>query len=91
MNIRLTKEAEKEYQKLIKSGKKNSLKRIVQIFSELEVNPRVGIGSPERLKHFNDREVWSRQIDKKNRIVYLIQDDELIVLVISVLGHYSDK
>lgn len=91
MNIRLTKEAEKEYQKLIKSGKKNSLKRIVQIFSELEVNPRVGIGSSERLKHFNDREVWSRQIDKKNRIVYLIQDDELIVLVISVLGHYSDK
>lgn len=91
MNIRLTKEAEKEYQKLIKSGKKNSLKRIVQIFSELEVNPRVGIGGPERLKHFNDREVWSRQIDKKNRIVYLIQDEELIVLVISVLGHYSDK
>lgn len=91
MNIRLTKEAEKEYQKLIKSGKKNSLKRIVQIFSELEVNPRVGIGSPERIKLFNDREVWSRQIDKKNRIVYLIQDDELIVLVISVLGHYDDK
>lgn len=91
MNIRLTKEAEKEYKKLIKSGKKNSLKRIVQIFSELEVNPRVGIGSPELLKHFNDREVWSRQIDKKNRIVYLIQDDELVVLVISVLGHYEDK
>lgn len=91
MNIKLTKEAEKDYKKLIKSGSKIVLKRITQIFEELEANPRVGIGKPERLKHFKGDEVWSREIDKKNRVVYLIRDEDLIVLVISVLGHYDDK
>lgn len=55
------------------------------------MSPREGIGQPERLKHFKDKEVWSRKIDKKNRIVYLIKDDELIILVVSMLGHYNDK
>lgn len=91
MNIKLTKEAERDYKKIIKNGQKSSLKRVIQIFEELEVSPREGIGHPERLKHFKDKEVWSRKIDKKNRIVYLIKDDELIVLVISMLGHYDDK
>ncbi len=91
MNIKLTKEAERDYKKIIKNGQKSSLKRVIQIFEELEVSPREGIGQPERLKHFKDKEVWSRKIDKKNRIVYLIKDDELIVLVISMLGHYDDK
>ena len=91
MNIKLTKEAERDYKKLIKSGKKSILKRLAQIFDELEVTPREVIGRPERLKHFGEKEVWSREIDKKNRIVYIIKDEELVVLVISVLGHYDDK
>ncbi|WP_298630437.1 Txe/YoeB family addiction module toxin [uncultured Porphyromonas sp.] len=91
MNIKLTKDAERDYKKLIRNGQKNILKKLVQIFNELEVNPREGIGQPERLKYFRDKEVWSRKLDKKNRIVYLIIDEELVVLVISVLGHYDDK
>ena len=91
MDIWLTNDAVRDYRKLIKSGNKNSIRRITQIFDELRVNPRVGIGHPERLKHFGEEEVWSREIDKKNRVVYLIQDEELIVLVISALGHYNDK
>ena len=72
MNIKLTKDAERDYKKLIRNGQKNILKKLVQIFNELEVNPREGIGQPERLKYFRDKEVWSRKLDKKNRIVYLI-------------------
>lgn len=86
MNIKLTKEAERDYKKIIKNGQKSSLKRIVQIFEELEVSPREGIGQPERLKHFKDKEVWSRKIDKKNRIKFIDPDGMEVVI-----GDFYDR
>lgn len=91
MTIELTKKAEEHYKKLIKSGQKKVLKKVVQIFEELETHPREGIGNPERLKHQGEREVWSREIDKKNRLVYIIEEEQVIIFVISLLGHYDDK
>ena len=45
---------------------------------------------PERLKHY-EGEVWSRRINKKDRLIYEIFDSEVVVFVVSALGHYNDK
>jgi toxin YoeB len=50
----------------------------------------IGIGSPERLKHqFSG--FWSRRINLKDRLIYKIEDKEVIVYIISLKGHYYDK
>ena len=59
-------------------------------FSQIEVHPRTGTGSPEQLRYF-DGEVWSREINRKDRFVYEIFDEEVAVVVIQALGHYSDS
>ena len=46
--------------------------------------------NPERLKYFTE-EIWSRRINKKDRVIYEIQDQQIIVVLLSALGHYSDK
>ena len=48
------------------------------------------LGSPEQLK-YNLVELWSRQIDKKNRIIYQINNQIVAVFIISARGHYGDK
>ncbi|MBR1479424.1 MAG: Txe/YoeB family addiction module toxin [Alphaproteobacteria bacterium] len=62
------------------------LSRVVLLLDGVLLDPRTGLGKPERLKHYNSREVWSRRIDKKNRLVYEIRADEITIL--SVFGHY---
>lgn len=42
--------------------------KIEKIFFELENHPTTGIGKPEKLKYKNEN-VWSRQINKKDRLV----------------------
>ena len=73
-----------------KSGQLIALKKIERIFMELSNTPFSGIGSPELLK-YKLTEYWSRQIDKKNRIIYQVNDEIVSVFVISAKGHYEDK
>jgi len=72
-----------------KSGNKLALKKINELIDELYDNPRTGTGHPEHLKYFTDVERWSRHITKKHRLVYDIEDDEVVVLVVSAYGHYE--
>ena len=66
---------------------KKTLKKINELIKDIERNGAdVGIGHPERLRY---KEVWSRHIDQKNRLTYLIKDDS--ILIISCKGHYEDK
>ena len=88
--IKISKSAEKDLSLLKKSGKKNDIEKVNTIFEEIEENPRIGIGKPEQLKYY-DGEVWSRRINKKDRFVYEIYEDEILIVVIQALGHYSDK
>ena len=37
------------------------------------------------------RMYWSRQLDKKNRIRYMVNETTVIVFIISAWGHYDDK
>jgi toxin YoeB len=50
----------------------------------------VGIGQPEPLKH-NLSGLWSRQINEKDRIVYSVEEENVIVNVIAAKGHYGQK
>ena len=60
------------------------------LIDELKEHPKTGIGKPEQLK--GDRAgQWSRRITKKHRLIYTIQDMEVIVLVLNAYGHYDDK
>lgn len=85
-----TKEAEKDLAKILKSGNKSDIRKVEIFFKEIEENPRIGTGIPEQLKYF-ENEVWSRRINKKDRFVYEIYEEDKNVVVVSSLGHYNDE
>jgi toxin YoeB len=61
--------------------------RIIRLIAETTRTPRSGTGKPERLKHLGG-EVWSRRITEKDRLVYEIQHDAIVV--IACRFHYDD-
>lgn len=87
--IEFTKEAEKSIKKYKKS---NVLiyNKLVLLLEELMDHPRTGTGHPEPLKS-GDSITYSRRLSGKDRLIYDIYDDKVIVLVLSVEGHYNDK
>ncbi len=88
--LEITDLARKQIAKHIKSGNKASIKKIEKILLELTQTPYEGVGKPEALKE-NLTGFWSRQINEKDRLIYIVNDDLVLVDVISAMGHYSDK
>jgi len=82
--------AQKELNKIYKFGDKSSIKRVENIIIELYENPRTGLGKPEQLK-FDLSGYWSRRINKKDRLIYRIEENTITVTIVSAFGHYSDK
>jgi toxin YoeB len=80
------KKAEKQMQKLKKD--KKTLSKILEIIETLEMDPYSTTHKFERLKE-NYSGFCSKRIDKKNRLIYKVEDEKIIVLVVSVLGHYE--
>ena len=75
--------------KLAKSEPK-AFAKAQALIEELREHPRTGTGHPEQLS--GDRAgQWSRRITQKHRLVYEINDNEVIVLVLTSYGHYDDK
>jgi toxin YoeB len=58
---------------------KKTLKRINLLIKETMRSPKDGIGKPEALKE-NLSGLWSRRIDDVNRLVYVIEKDQLIII-----------
>ena len=78
-----TDEAWEDYLNWQEQDDKN-LERINTIIEDIEQNPYEGIGKPEPLR--GDRQgYWSRHIDSANRIVYKVQDDQIIIVQCSGL------
>lgn len=73
-----------------KSGQKKTLKKIADLFAELQVHPKTGSGQVEQLKGELSG-YWSRRITKGDRLVYSIEDGKVIVSIVSLKGHYNDK
>ena len=68
---------------------KKTLRRINVLIRDIERNgPANGIGKPESLRG-NLSGYYSRRIDEKNRIVYQVRENSLIIIQCG--GHYRDK
>ena len=89
-SIIIEKKAKKELADFNKSGDIASIKKIDKIFEELEIHPKTGVGNPEQLK-YQLNEYWSRRINKKDRLIYTIEEEIVTVVVVSAKGHYFDK
>jgi toxin YoeB len=89
-SIELTIEAISDIKKFRKSGDKKALIKIDKLLDELRDHPTKGTGRPELLKYY-DIPTWSRRINDKHRLIYRIEDDKVIVIILSFWGHYGDK
>lgn len=65
---------------------KKTLKRINKLILEVQRSPFEGIGKPEQLKESLSG-FWSRRIDDTNRLVYIVEDNQLTI--ISCRYHYG--
>jgi toxin YoeB len=72
-----------------KVGDKATLKKIDVLINELKIHPKTGTGKPEQLKH-KLQGYWSRRINQKDRLIYKIEEDKVIVTILSAMGHYLD-
>ena len=87
--VRYQKEALDDLAKL-KRQEPTAFKKAIKLIDELYEHPRTVTGKPEPVSGDKAGQ-WSRRITKKHRLVYEIRDMEVIVIVISAYGHYSDK
>ena len=79
---------------------KGTQKKLFKLVSDILKNPRnkKAVGNPEELK-YKEKEMWSRELTKKDRIVYGIEpgadynipEEAEIVVFYQYLGHYEDK
>ena len=65
---------------------KAMLRKINRLIQDIQRSPFEGIGKPEPLRHQLSGQ-WSRRIDAVNRIVYLVENDEITILQCG--RHYS--
>lgn len=85
--VNITDKAKKHLNYHKRSGNKATIRRLERIIIELAESPYFGIGKPESLKHqFSG--YWSRRINKKDRLVYKVDEHTVTVVVVSAKGHY---
>jgi toxin YoeB len=87
MNKSFTDNAWEEYLSWQKQDKK-TLKRINELLKDIDRQPFKGIGKPEPLKG-KLKGFWSRRIDDANRIVYKVENRQVIIAQCG--SHYDDK
>lgn len=88
--VKIEELADEHFRKHFKSGDKASIKKIKQIVTELSEHPYTGTGKPELLRNELSG-FWSRRINKKDRLIYKVEEETVFVFIISAMGHYNDK
>ena len=68
------------------SGDRRAFKRVCKLIQDIDRNGYNSLGKPEPLRE-NLSGWWSVRIDSANRIVFRIEDGELIIR--SCKGHYE--
>ena len=87
--ISYTEKAEKDLAAL-KRNEPQSFKKAIKLIDELMEHPTTGTGKPKQLS--SDRAgQWSRRISDKHRLIYTIDNETVVVLLLSAYGHYDDK
>jgi len=85
MNKTFTDAAWDDYQYWVENDKKQ-IKRINSLIKDIDRHPYEGIGKPEPLRA-NLQGYWSRRIDTEHRIVYAVENNQ--VVYISFRFHYE--
>lgn len=67
------------------SADRQVLRRVNRLLEDCLRDPFAGIGKPEQLRHALAG-AWSRRITEEHRLVYLVDDDDLVV--VQVRYHY---
>ncbi|CAM8621611.1 toxin_Txe_YoeB, addiction module toxin, Txe/YoeB family [Acidimicrobiia bacterium] len=58
---------------------RSKIRRINRLLDDVLRDPFDGIGKPEQLRHVLAG-AWSRRIDEEHRLVYLVDEKDIIVL-----------
>ena len=69
------------------SRDKKTLAKLNALLKDIMRHPTEGMGHPEQLK--GRMNTWSRHINEKDRLVYEVSDDEIVIK--QCRGHYGDK
>ncbi len=86
MNKQFSDQAWQELVEWVHEDRK-TVDKIYDLLRDIERNgASKGMGKPEYLKHLR---AWSRRIDQKNRLLYEVDGDNLMIH--SCKGHYGDK
>jgi toxin YoeB len=83
MNVTFSKKFRRAFDHFKNKDSKKAQK-ISQLIDSILEHPQTGIG---KVEHLEDN-IWSRRIDKKNRLVYVISGDTIFFK--SCQGHYDD-
>jgi toxin YoeB len=67
------------------SGNKGVQNKISELIKDIKKHPFEGIGKPELLQ-YKLSGLWSRRINHKDRLVYMVSIDKIEIL--SIKGHY---
>lgn len=67
-----------DYQHWLQTDRQ-TLRRINRLIDDALRDPTAGIGKPEPLKHLLAG-AWSRRITEEHRLVYLIDDEDVVIL-----------
>ncbi|GHS90170.1 toxin YoeB [Bacteroidia bacterium] len=86
-SVEFSKQADMDIARLKKSIPKIS-EKIQSLIKELEEHPYIGTGHPEPLKG-NYSGCYSRRITHKHRLIYEVNEDKVLVYILSAYGHYD--
>jgi len=78
MNVTLTPTALDDLRYWLKTDKRQA-ERILALVEEIRRTPFEGAGKPEPLR-FQLAGCWSRRIDREHRLVYQVEETEIVVL-----------
>lgn len=87
MEIIFLEQAEKDRAYWKKSGNTAVMKRITALLQDISRHPYTGIGKPEPLK-YDLSGLWSRRITAEHRLIYRVEDEKVVVYVLSMRYHY---
>jgi toxin YoeB len=88
MEIKYTPLAKEHLEYWKKSGNKQVQKKISALIEDILKHPFEGIGKPHGLKH-GLTGLWSRSITDEHRIVYEVIEEDNVLLISRLKGHYN--
>ncbi|WP_136514047.1 Txe/YoeB family addiction module toxin [Geomonas edaphica] len=85
MNVSFTPTALDDLRYWLKTDKRQA-ERVLALLEEVRRTPFQGAGKPQPLR-FQLAGCWSRRIDREHRLVYLVEEKEIVV--IACRYHYA--